>query len=237
MMKQAIAVQVSKNRKTGPVATTYAGQRACPASCPFMGKGCYAEKGHMGIHTRRLNSAPKISKRAMAQAEADAIDAIRPVAGLPMRLHVVGDCATPEAARIVSAAAERYTERGGGPAWTYTHAHARVPREAWGKVSVLASVHSPADGLAALSRGYAPAVVVDEFPSRSRGERWLSALSRGRAAAEVAKEHPSRSWTEDGVRWVACPEQVKGTQCVDCKLCMKADMLRDKGVGIAFRKH
>ena len=211
MMKQAIAVQVSKNRKTGPVATTYAGQRSCPSSCPFMGKGCYAEKGRMGIHTRRLNSAPKISKRAMAQAEADAIDAMRPVAGLPIRLHVVGDCATPEAARIVSAAAERYTERGGGPAWTYTHAHAKVPRQSWGKVSVLASVHSPADGLLALSRGYAPAVVVEDFPARS--------------------------WTESGVRWVACPEQVKGTQCVDCKLCMKADTLRDKGVGIAFRKH
>ena len=69
LKKLAIAVELSKNSKTGPVAASYAGQQSCPASCPLKGKGCYAEKGRIGIHTRRLNGANG-SYLAIAKAEA-----------------------------------------------------------------------------------------------------------------------------------------------------------------------
>lgn len=213
-MKNAIAVRKSKNRKTGEVAATYAPQGTCPASCIFKGAGCYAEKGRMGIHTRRLNKAStELTPATLAQSEADAIDALKPFADLPLRLHVVGDCPTDESAQIVSAAADRYTAKGGGKAWTYTHAWETVDAASWGGVSVLASVHGHLDAVAALSRGYAPAIVVDTHDSAKR-------------------------WTDSqGTRWIPCPEQTRGVQCVRCRLCFDATYLRDTRTGIAFAKH
>jgi hypothetical protein len=85
------------------------------------------------------------------------------VPGRPLRLHTVGDCRTDEAARIVAAAAERYMDAGGGPVWTYTHAWRLVDRASWGRVSVLASCETPEQVELARARGYATAIVVDEF--------------------------------------------------------------------------
>ena len=213
-MKLAIATRISKNRKTGPVAATYAPQGTCPDSCAFKGAGCYAEKGRMGIHTSRLNKASAAETPAtLATAEAAAIDSMTPKPGLPLRLHVVGDCPTDESAQTVSAAADRYTANGGGKAWTYTHAWETVSRDSWGGVSVLASVHGSLDALEALSRNYAPAMVVDTHESAKR-------------------------WTDSqGTRWIPCPEQTRGVTCDKCKLCFDADYLRDSRTGIAFAKH
>jgi hypothetical protein len=84
-----------------------------------------------------------------------------------MRLHTVGDCRTDEAAKIVAAAAERYMDAGGGPVWTYTHAWRLVDRASWGRVSVLASCETPEQVELARARGYATAIVVDEFDDRT----------------------------------------------------------------------
>ena len=46
-----VAVEVSGNRKLGPVSATYVSQRSCPRDCPFLGRGCYAEWGHTGVHS------------------------------------------------------------------------------------------------------------------------------------------------------------------------------------------
>ena len=213
-MKLAIATRVSKNRKTGPVAATYAPQGTCPESCIFKGAGCYAEKGRMGIHTSRLNKASKAETPAtLAAAEAAAIDLIKPKPGLPLRLHVVGDCPTDESARTVSDAAARYTAKGGGKAWTYTHAWETVERASWGDVSVLASVHGQLDAVAALRRGYAPAIVVETHESAKR-------------------------WTDSqGTSWIPCPEQTRGVTCDKCRLCFDATYLKNKRTGIAFAKH
>jgi hypothetical protein len=164
----ALATARSNNSKIGEAATTYAEQRSCPSDCVFFdGGGCYAEEGPLGkFVTAPLNRAAQAVEAGpveIAQAEADAIDDLSVVPGLPLRLHTVGDCATDEAACIVAAAAERYMERGGGPVWTYTHAWRVVARESWGTVSVLASCETGDDVRVARSRGYATAMVVEEF--------------------------------------------------------------------------
>jgi hypothetical protein len=41
------------------VSATYVAQQTCPADCPLMDAGCYAETGNVGIHTRRLNQQAK----------------------------------------------------------------------------------------------------------------------------------------------------------------------------------
>jgi hypothetical protein len=174
--------------------------------------GCYAERGPLGFfHTAALNSfAEEIEATALdvARAEASAIDSMATVVGRPLRLHVVGDCPSDEAARIVSAAGERYTERGGGPVWTYTHAWRDVARESWGSVSVLASCETREDVELARERGYATALVVDAF----EGDRLSNSV-------------------------LPCPAQTRGKSCAECRLCMDDTRLIGSGYSIGFEIH
>lgn len=209
----AIAVAKSHNAKIGVAATTYAAQTSCPSDCVFKdGGGCYAEAGSVGkFVTAPLNEAANSVEHTpsdVALAEAHALDDLEVVPGRPLRLHTVGDCPTEEAARFVASAAAWYRARGGGPVWTYTHAWRTVPRAAWGDVSVLASCETPADAELARSRGYATAMVVEEF-----GDDRLS----------------------DGV--LPCPSQTRGVPCSECRLCFDDRGLFERGYSIGFELH
>jgi hypothetical protein len=209
----ATATNVSGNTKIGDAGATYAAQASCPSSCPFKdGGGCYAETGRIGkFVTRELNASAEVLNAdtlAIAQAEADAIDDLTITRGRPLRLHTVGDCASDEAAQIVSAAAARYMERGGGQVWTYTHAWRDVAHESWGGVSVLASCESGDDVRLARSLGYAPSIVVEQFESDK-----LTA----------------------GV--LPCPAQTRGRTCTSCRLCFDDLRILDRGYAIGFELH
>jgi len=213
---QSIALAVhSANRKLGGAAATHVAQGSCPNTCPLLGAGCYAESGPQGIHSRRLARAA--AGRALrpvdyARAEASAIDALSPKSNEPLRLGVVGDARTVPAARMRAGAAERWQARGGGPTWTYTHAWRTVPRSAYGPaISPLASIDDPKDARVARTRGYAPALIVGQFPATS--------------------------WRKAGTVWIACPSQTRGITCAACRLCWRADTLRDVRRGVAFQAH
>lgn len=215
----ATAKEQSGNAKLGDCATTYAAQVSCPTSCVFFdGGGCYAETGRVGkFVTSPLNdAAARVGASALdvASAEREAIDRLSATDGRPLRLHTVGDCASNEAARIVSAAAARYMERGGGPVWTYTHAWRDVSRESWGAVSVLASCETPMDVELARARGYATALVVEEFQG---DRRYLAGTSQ--------------------VPVLPCPAQTRDRSCSTCRLCFNDTALRDRGYSIGFELH
>lgn len=211
-MTTVFAVEEARSGKVGPVSATYAAQQSCPRDCAFLGNGCYAENGHTALYvTRRLNRAdPSASPLDVALREAELIDGLSGERDL--RLHIVGDCATVEATLIVSAAAERYMDRGGRRAWTYTHAWRDVPRWAWGRVSVLASCETPADVVEANRRGCATALTVLGHP----GERRYDA---------------------GPLRILPCPEQTRGVTCAECRLCTDDAGLRARGLTIAFALH
>ncbi len=216
----ATAVAASGNAKLGDAATTHAAQQSCPSACVFKdGGGCYAETGQQGMFvTRQLNDFADIVEATavdVAIAEADAIDAMTPNPGWPMRLHTVGDCLSDETALIVSAAAARYVERGGGVVWTYTHAWRDVARSSWGDVSVLASCETPSDVVEARIRDYATAVVVDEFP----GDSLYS-----------PPDYPTMAN-------LPCPSMTRGVNCSNCGLCMDDRRLYEAGYSIAFAIH
>lgn len=152
----AILVTRTKNRKLGlGSCTTYAGQASCPDTCPFRaGGGCYAEAGPMYIISRRLRELGATAA-VVARAEADAIDAVRSFERTPyLRLHTLGDCPDEACAMVVSAAVGRATKRGLRVAWTYTHAFASVPVDAWYPIHVRASVETLHDAEVARSMGY-----------------------------------------------------------------------------------
>lgn len=211
----ATAVSKSGNRKLGNVHATYASQATCPTTCTFRGSGCYAEYGLVGFETRQLNADAKqrqLSPLQIAGIEASAIARLAPD-GRALRLHVVGDCATNETARVVSGAAELFMSRGGGQAFTYTHGWRETDRASWGSVSVLASCETSEDVQAAWSRGYAAAMVLPEHG-------------------------PAGRYHVDGVSVVECPQQAReDVTCADCRLCQRGDYLRDSQAVIGFVAH
>lgn len=216
LMSGVIAVAKSANSKIGQVAATHVSQESCPTSCPFMGSGCYAETGMMGIHTKRLNkqsAAGKLSKLQLARNEARAVDGL--TGELPLRLHVVGDCTTNQTARVVAGAAGRYRARMGSKVWAYTHAWKDVRRASWGDVSVLASCETASDVKLAMGQGYAAAIVVSHHSGVD-----------GRAVVR------------DGLRVVPCPQQTgRAKDCMSCGLRLDAGRLHAAGIVIEFATH
>lgn len=201
-----VAVELSRNSKTGPVAATYAPIASCPKDCPFLGQGCYGQTGRVGLVSKRIET--RLSKAEIARREAALIRALPGT--LPLRLHVVGDAATPQAARVIAAACADYSAKHGQPVWTYTHAWKRVPRDAWGEVSVLASCETTQEAKAAIARGYAVALVSDIERTEKR----------------------------DGLTLIPCPNQRnKSYTCTMCKFCFRDQSLITKKRVVCLAPH
>jgi hypothetical protein len=210
-------VEVSQNAKIGLCSATYVSQVTCPATCPLKGNGCYAETGHVGIQTRRLNNASQgYTPEQVSFMEADLVRKYARKNALPLRLHVVGDVPTQAAAEALGDAGTHYTKVSNAPVWTYTHNWREITRDAFGTVSVLASCESIKDAAVAYEAGYAAAVVVEQHPDN------------GRAYFDEAT----------GIKVIPCPQQTrKDVTCVECGLCMKADKLHKSKSVIAFAAH
>lgn len=215
-MRSAFAARSSNSKltKNGRAYATHASQESCPKTCPLYGAGCYAESGLQGMFvTARLNRSADVRADTIARAEAASIDALpSDTKAAMLRLHVVGDCRTENAATIVASAAERWSSRTGAPAYTYTHAWRDVSRKAWRTVGVLASCESIADVKQAMRRGYATAMVVPEHTS-------------------------DKASIVDGVRLVPCPAQTRGVTCDTCRLCFDDKTLLARRAVITFAAH
>lgn len=262
----------SGNSKTGPTMCTNVSQASCPDGrnnasgfrCPLYDSGCYAEEGTQAVaHTKYLNEAAGISRLAtgkdpsksrytpedVAEDEAAVLRLAHPFWELlrlnnGVRLHVVGDCVTPAAARTVGSAARLFAEgrlsgagvrEGGAPdaknVWNYTHGWRDVPRSAWpGEISVLASCDTVDDLEDAHRRGYGTCVVVPDYLQKKMGEQ---VVTLGKAMT-----------TENGFRLIPCPHEVAAKNnklervwCLECKLCLRDGFLHRTRSAIAFAAH
>lgn len=206
-------------------------EATCPDHCAFRNDGCYAQAGFTGGALRRMDREARAAKLCgddVIANESELIDRAfltnmrRGVpqdgarGGRDLRLHVGGDVASEDGARMLASSAIRWRLRGGGTVWTYTHRWTDVSREAWGPdISVLASVESVEDAHYARELGYAPAIVVDHHA----GERAYE-LREGKHSLTV----------------VPCPQQTRGVTCVECRLCLDRPLF-EMGLGIAFAVH
>jgi hypothetical protein len=191
---QAIAREITEDSKLRAskdapgVSATYVPQWACPTTCAFLNSGCYTESGPISYVTGRLNASGPASPEDIARAEADKI---RELSGrYPLRLHVIGDSKTDEAAAIVADASAEYASWRGAPVWTYTHAWRTVDRASWGNVSVLASCETEQDVRDATARGYATALVWDSaapLPPSVGGTNTLQCLQQSGRAPDCAR--------------------------------------------------
>ena len=148
-----VAVERSKDGKTGKISATHVSQQSCPKACPLLMNGCYAEiAGMQPFTTRRLNSSTIVRADTIARLEAAAVDRLS--GRRQLRGHVVGDCRTVTAARIVGASYVRHTAKHGQRHWTYTHSWPTVPLRAWNGAHVVASIHTAQDARRARTHGY-----------------------------------------------------------------------------------
>ena len=196
-------VEKTGDTKTGPMAATHAPQLSCPTDCVL-----YPDTIDDISGTDRDELAITI-----AQAESDGIDKLSGKSNL--RVHVVGDCQTIEAASIVGSAMVRYEQRSGKRAYTYTHAWRNVPYTAWQGARVIASCETTQDiNIARDERGYPSA----EF---------------------TYMEHESRKvFVRNGIKVLPCPNQFnKAVTCDKCMACANIEMLKDKNLVIGIAGH
>ncbi len=158
-------------------------EATCPATCPWKSSpgqlgACYVEAGFQKFVAARLDKeAQNLDPAEVLRAEAELIrKSFRrgPIPqdgpggrGRALRLHVAGDIEGRAGAEALAGASENWLERGGSRPWSYTHRWREVHRRHWGPISVLASIEDPKDMSAVAKMGYAPALVVAEFPSET----------------------------------------------------------------------
>jgi hypothetical protein len=215
------------NSKTSDVAATYVAQQSCHSDCPLKGgNGCYAEEGNVGIHTHRINGFAKSAKqsevelrRRLAKAEAKGIRALD--GSKRLRVHVVGDCATKQAAGMVGRAMVAHQKKHGKEAWTYTHSWRHIRKQAWAGASVIASCENPEDVAKAQARGYATALVVP--PHRTNKVHVYRGVKVIPCPAQFA---------QGGTPWT--PGDRRAVVCTECNLCPRPDNLLARGLTVGF---
>lgn len=208
--KYTVVLNETKSSKVGNVAVTYAPEKTCPNSCRFKNNGCYAQLGHCGFTMNRISrAAEKATLKAIALEEAAKISKLP--GDKDLRLHISGDCRTPETAQILAAAAKEYKAKQGNSVWTYTHSWKLIPRKNWGDISVLASCETFDEVKYANSRGY--------------------------AAALVRYKPFSKPFKYEGFNLIPCVEQIGGNKCNKCRLCtLDQPLLNSKSV-VCFFAH
>lgn len=166
-----------------------------------------AEEGNVRLHSSRAFNPDPV------QAHANEADHIDHLSGrFPLRLRVSGNQWDEQTLRLHTLpAVGRYIRRFQQPVWTYDHNWRTIPAQAWGPISVLASVHSPAEAREAREHGYAPALLTPTAPSKT--------------------------WKDQDLTMVHCPNETRGMLCIDCQLCFKSDWLHKQSIVIVFTPH
>lgn len=196
MTKPIVTWLKPNNSKLGKgVATTYLpvgtveDGGSCPKSCPFLGNGCYAQKGRVNIHVQKTAGCNPMD-------EAKLISEAEPKAGQMLRIHVSGDFVSNAHLKAVDQAVAKWQAKGGGQAWAYTHNWRELNPKNAKHFSLIASVHSVEDGVEAKAAGYKSfALAVQKHSSR------------------MAWKH------DDEVVVPCPQQTTEGVTCKDCRLC------------------
>ncbi len=200
----------SSNIKTGPIPVTSSGRQSCPATCPFMGSGCYGENFRLGAYWQRLTAGDVgISWRQL----------LVKVAQLPpltlWRHDQVGDLPPLRLAWGRVLLDELVAANLGRRGFTYTHHRLNEA----GRIAVRQ----------ATAQGFTVNVSTETETAAD------AALAHGmRAVLTVADAVKWRWHTRGGNVAIVCPAQrFENITCASCQLCHS----RPSNVVIAFLAH
>lgn len=207
-------VSSSGNTKIGALDATWASIHSTCVDCSWKKtKVCYALGGRAQFVVYKLDEAARRARRGATETsfdEAACIDAAYHVGnpcetgavppGTVLRVHASGDTSTVKGARALAAAIARWKKRGGSLAYSYTHAWRRVPRAAFGELSVLASIDKAEDVPAALAQGYGSVTVLVTEDS------WAKNFTIRPDGDLVFKKFPVPG-TNTNLGFVPCPAQ------------------------------
>lgn len=196
----------SRNRKTGPIPTSVSSRETCPVSCPFLGKGCYAEASlHLRLQWNRVTEK--------GDSFLDFLSSIRSLPkGQLWRHNVAGDLPGQGDEIDGEKLAQLVRANRGRRGFTYTHKPVVSGpfAEANRKVITEANRAGFTISLSANSLVHA-----DE----------LAATTCGPLVAVVPTEQTGNGLTRKGLRYVQCPATREGRKvtCATCGLCQCAD--------------
>lgn len=199
---------MTKANKVTYCSVTYLSMSTCEGNgCPLYDHGCMAQTGNINLHAERVYIPDPV---AAIRNEAEHIDYL--TGRNPLRLRISGNQYNEQTlVEYTQPAAARYHRRYNQPVWTYDHNWNRIRRDAWGVISVLASVHS-----------------IEEIET---------ARTKGYAAALLLPEAKAKMWKEGDTTIVHCPNERNGMLCIDCQLCWKAQYLYTNNITILFTPH
>lgn len=176
----------------------------CPGRCPWAKTGhCYGRNGNCYKHFRDVSEGKTGTPVSMLPAQVFAKGC-----GQYVRVNITGDMAIPGtddlSQEFVDTIIRAYPREFVMELYTYTHC-ALSGR----------NLHIMRD---AIARGFTINA------SCERPEQVKKAIANGVPAVLVVKHMPESKLEKDGVTYIKCPNQVKGTnKCAHCKLCMHGD--------------
>ena len=231
----------SSNAKTGPIPVSTTSKHSCPTDCPFMGNGCYAEGGPLGMMWAKMTEAgPDASfKNGRANAHTISWDTLCQNVenlqdGSVWRHNQAGDLPKDSRGNIDRGAVERLARANRGKrGFTYSHhnvlqnAHnAGVIRDANAEgFTINVSGNSPAHADALADADVGPVVTVLPLTFERRKDESLADY-RARGGHETA--------TPKGRKIAVCPATYRDdVTCASCQLCQR----RDRKVIVGFPAH
>lgn len=200
----------SSNAKTGPMPVSTSSADTCPHSCPFRGKGCYAETGPLSLHWSKVSSG---------QRGVDWYEFLRQISVLPpetlWRHNQAGDLAGEDEFIDPTMMLQLINANAHKSGYTYTH---KDPAKGTNAASIaMANAGGFTVNLSADNLEHADALYDFEIGP-------VTVVLPMDGVATV---------TPKGRKVIICPALKGDTSCDKCKLCARAD----RRVIIGFPAH
>ena len=200
MMKYHITKE-SKNVKTGKILVTTTSEDSCPPSCPFNGRGCYAESVPLAIHWRKVSSGERGGNIAELILAISALES-----GSIWRHNQAGDLSGKGEHVDGKALSKIVLANTGKRGFTYTHKYAKKANHA--------HIKAANDGGFTINLSANSLSHADE----------LFALGIGPVVTVLPESAIRRNATPDGRMVYTCPATYNdAVNCANCGICAKAD--------------
>lgn len=204
-----VSFGISGNSKTGKMPVSTSSKETCSDDCPLKESGCYAKYSFLGMHWNKVTSGEH------GTSWSTFVDNVAKLAdGTIWRHNQAGDLAGKNNTIDTEKLMQLVEANKGKMGFTYTH---KKMTEKNKKLIRYANTNGFTINLSANNDDHADSLV-----------------SLNIAPVVLLVSHDAESYTTNGGnKVIICPEQTKGINCVECKLCARSN----RKTVIGFRAH